>query len=712
MSKKNKETKKSVKKIQDVELDTDILEETEEYNAEVTADLDEAAATLDEAQNLSSFQKLKNRMKRAWTYSIHTWIFKCLLIALPLELLLEILGRRSIFLGVKFMLTQPIVFLYNASIVFFTLLFALFLKKRVFGLVTITTLWLACGIINFCVLSYRVTPFAAIDFLMFLDVFSMLDVYLTKFQQVLLLLVIIAAIIGLVILFKKSPRFEGDMKVKGTMVLCVLAWIFVWGMTNFAVKHNIISDDFANLGNAYKDYGFAYCFTNSIIDNGIDKPDDYEEEVLLEIKSQLDPIKQEGKKQTPNVIVIQLETFFDPNEIVGLEMSDNPIPTFTKFKEEYPSGYLTVPALGAGTANTEFEVLTGFSSGFFGAGEYPYKTTVNDEPVEGLCSALKKEGYGAYAIHNNKSSFYDRKNVYEKMGFDAFISLEYMYDLQFTSTGWAKDESLIADIMKCLRETEGQDLVYTISLQAHGKYPIGEDTCEEHITLTYGEDVEVQQQMTYYVNQLYEMDVFLNHLKKELDAYGEDYVLVLYGDHLPSIGLTEEQLPNHTLFQTEYVMVNNIGLELEDEDITANQLSVKLLDALNIEGTYAYKAHGYYDAEELDGKLRLIAYDMLYGEKYLFEDGVVIPENHMQMGVDIISVTGVANETNHIVVKGENFTEYSVVYNGDKDLETTYVDRQTLLVEDSQVELGDEITVRQVDKSHHELSSSKIFVVQ
>lgn len=718
MSRKKKKNnhieKSSIKKIADIELDSDIIDDTEDYTAEIAADLEDAGEEMDENGNLSFAKRTKNKIRRAWNYSIHTWIFKCFLIALPLELLLEILGRRSIFLGVKFMVTQPIVFAYNTSIVFFTLLFALFLKKRVFGLVTITTLWLACGIINFVVLGYRVTPFAAIDFLMFLDVFSMLDVYLTKFQQVLVLLAIIAAIVGLVVLFRKSPRFEGDRKVKGTMLLCVMAWIFVWGMTNFAVKHNIISDDFANLGNAYKDYGFAYCFTNSIIDNGIDKPDDYEEEVLLQVKSELDEVKQTGGKKTPNIIVIQLETFFDPNEIVGLEMSENPVPTFTKFKEMYPSGYLTVPALGAGTANTEFEVLTGFPSGFFGAGEYPYKTTVNENPVEGLCSVLKGEGYGTYAIHNNKSSFYDRKNVYDKMGFDAFISLEYMYDLEFTSTGWAKDESLIKDIMKCLRDTEGQDFVYTISLQAHGKYPIGEDTCQEHISLTYGEDIEVQQQMTYYVNQLYEMDVFINHLKTELDAYGEDYVLVLYGDHLPSIGLTEEQLPNHTLFQTEYVMVNNIGLGLglEDEDILASELSVKLLDALNIDGTYAHRAHGYYRPEVLEDKLMLISYDMLFGDKYLYEDGVVVPEEAMQMGVDIISISAVNNERDHVVVKGENFTEYSVVYVNDNDTATVYVDRNTLLVEDEKVESGDEITVVQVDKSHHELSSTDVYVVE
>lgn len=59
---------------------------------------------------------------------------------------MEILGRRSLVLGVKFMVSSPIVFLYNTSIIFFTLLFALFLRKRVFGIVLISIVWLICGL--------------------------------------------------------------------------------------------------------------------------------------------------------------------------------------------------------------------------------------------------------------------------------------------------------------------------------------------------------------------------------------------------------------------------------------------------------------------------------------------------------------------------------------------------------------------------------------
>lgn len=723
MSNKKKNTKAKNKKIkngirntseQNVEktvgkIVTEELKPESGQKAELETSLDSKPESEQEAGQETEKHGFKQRFKKLVGASIHTWIFKCFAVAFILELVLEILGRRSLYGGFSFLVNSPIVFIYNVSIIFFTLLFALFLRKRVFGIILISIAWIVCGIINFVVLGFRVTPFAAIDFLMVKDTFSMIDVYFTKVQQVFIVIGMVAVVIIIVLLFRKTPKFEGDRKVKGTMLTCVIAWLLVMLLTNYAVNHNIISDDFANLGTAYKDYGFAYCFTNSIIDNGISKPDDYSEEYMQEIKQTLDKEKTSGQAKKPNIIIIQLESFFDPNDVVGLTMSDNPVPTFTRLKEQYPSGYFTVPALGAGTANTEFEVLTGIKTSYFGAGEYPYKTTVNEAPVEGLASILKKQGYGTYAIHNNKSSFYDRKNVYNMMGFDAFISLEYMYDVEYTSTGWAKDATLVDDIMKCLKDTDSQDFVYTISVQGHGRYPDANDTCADHIQVHY-ENEEMEKPFHYYVNQIYEMDMMIDNLIKELDKYGEDYVLILYGDHLPSLELTEEQLPNSTLFQTEYIIVNNMDLNIEDEDIYASDISFKLLNALNMPLGYAQKAHKLYEGDKLDDVLVNIAYDMLYGDNWLFTDGVIVPEADMNMGVDEIIITNVENVDDHIVLHGDNFNQYSVVSINNHNLETRYIDRNTLMVEECLLEKGDEAVVKQIDKSHRELSSSPSYI--
>ena len=81
-----------------------------------------------------------------------------------------------------------------------------------------------------------------------------------------------------------------------------------------------------------------------------------------------------SEDEMPNIMFVQLESFFDPTEVEWLRFSEDPIPNLRKLFDEYSSGYFKVPSVGAGTANTEFEVLTGMSMRFFGPGEYPYKT--------------------------------------------------------------------------------------------------------------------------------------------------------------------------------------------------------------------------------------------------------------------------------------------------------------------------------------------------
>lgn len=213
------------------------------------------------------------------------------------------------------------------------------------------------------------------------------------------------------------------------------------------------------------------------------------------------------------------------------------------------------------------------------------------------------------------------------MGFERFISLEYMYNVEKTSTGWAKDEILVNNIKNCLRSTEGQDFVFTISVQGHGKYPEELGACDEKIKVSYPQDPVKENQLTYYVNQLHEMDQMIHDLITALDNTGEEYVLLLYGDHLPTITFDDDQLP-HSQFQTEYILVNNMNLDIPDEDIRASDISTKIFKALNLNMGYVQRAHCLYqdNEEELDHAVTLLAYDMLFGDDYVYDGQSPVPE--------------------------------------------------------------------------------------
>ena len=182
---------------------------------------------------------------------------------------------------------------------------------------------------------------------------------------------------------------------------------------------------------------------------------------------------------------MQLESFFDPELVNFLNISEDPIPYYRQLMKDYSSGYLRVPVVGAGTANTEFETISGMSLRYFGAGEYPYKSVLSEETCESAPYVLKNLGYATHAIHNNEANFYSRRSVFSRLGFDTFTSEEYMPDISdVTATGWVKDHILTKEIIKTLDATDEPDYIYTISVQGHGDYPTEPVLDDPEITVT------------------------------------------------------------------------------------------------------------------------------------------------------------------------------------------------------------------------------------
>ncbi|MEG2658841.1 MAG: sulfatase-like hydrolase/transferase, partial [Clostridiales bacterium] len=495
----------------------------------------------------------------------------CALWSVLLAFILEALGRRSLFDAMAYFVGSPLMFFYNALIIMLTLCIALLFKRRFFVMFLVTIFWVGSGIANCVLLSFRTTPFSAIDLTLVPYALSIIDIYFSKTQITLLTVLLIAVIIAIIIIGLKAPKFNG--KIQYMRYLCALAVIasLVFTVSYVGAQTKVIGARFGNLADAYENFGFAYCLSNSFVDTGIGKPPTYSEKDVTDIVKPLkDTAKPDDEKEKPNIIFMQLESFFDVNKLNNVEFSSDPVPVFTKLQKDFPSGYLNVPSVGAGTANTEFEILTGMNLDFFGAGEYPYKTILLKETCESMPNNLKELGYYTYAMHNNRASFYGRDEVFSQMGFDCFDSKEYMQDIEYTQAGWAKDEVLVDEITNALKATEQQDFIYTITVQGHGKYTDkGLDYTEPiKLTMAEGEDADAY---ACFVKQLHEVDTFVGDLLAKLKTIDEDTVVVMYGDHLPSLELSAADLKNGNLYQTEYVIWNNMGLKAEDRDISTYQ---------------------------------------------------------------------------------------------------------------------------------------------
>ena len=635
----------------------------------------------------------------------------CIALAVALNTAMEMLSRRSVWAGLQFLALHPVHFLCNILVVLLTLLLALLVKRRVFMLSLVSTIWLGLAIANFILLGYRTTPLAAIDFYILKPVFSILKIYLTPVQMILIVLAFAAVITGIVFIFIKAPKHQA--LYRGALVSIAMTSLATFGLIHFSIQADATSTSFANLANAYRNYGFAYCFATSLLDTGISKPEDYSAEAMVSLAEDIEreseeevsssdqqgsPADPAQSQQAPNVIMVQLESFIDPNRLEGFTYSENPVPVFTELKENYTSGYLSVPAIGAGTANTEFEVLTGMSLDYFGPGEYPYKTILQQSTCESIAYNLKELGFGTHVIHNNTGTFYDRHLVFPNLGFDTFTSLEYMNHVEKNPLGWAKDTVLTTEILTALFSTEQRDFIYAISVQPHGKYPSVPLGDEQPITVSstvLSEDELIP--FSYYVNQVYEEDAFLRSLVQALETCAEPTILVLYGDHLPSISAAEDYMAKGDLLQTEYVIWDNIGLEEQDLDLEAYQLSASILKKLGIQSGFLNSFHqSFAETPRYQEYLELLEYDMLYGKKAVYGGSDGYRPTDMQMGIKPIALEQYRMLGSTLYVFGSEFTPYSrICINGDP-ADTVFISSGAIKADDLSLEEEDQITVAQV----------------
>lgn len=640
-------------------------------------------------------------------------ILRCIGLSFLINFIVEALCRQSLYECFVYIANHTMSFMYNTLIVMFTYCIGVVLKKRYFYYMIISVLWLGLGVTSAIILSFRQTPLTAGDFLIARSAIGLFDKYLSGWQMGLLAVVVVLVIIALIFVLMRAPSPTDIKKKQGMGFICTII-VLVIGSTVYA--NNVAysdSDSFASLIRAFDNYGFAYSFSVTTFDGGVDKPAGYGPELMDEIKTEISGTSSVTKEPVDaNIVFLQLESFMDVNHIIDYTFSENPVPNFQKFKEEYPSGYITVPSIGGGTANTEFEVLTGMNMDYFGAGEYPYKTIMKKTTTESVCYNLKPLGYTSHAIHNYTGTFYDRNLVYKNLGFDVFIPLEYMYDVEFNKKSWAKDRCLIPEIMKALNSTEGKDFVHTVSVQGHGQYP-NKKIDDSHTITMEGIPAESRAGFEYYVNELYDMDKFLLELTDALSAFDEDVVLVMWGDHLPTFPITEEQLDNGNIFQTEYVIWSNFGLEAEDRDIYSYQLSSYIMGLLGRTEGWMTKFHQNIptDSEGYDNTFRMTVYDLLYGESYL--DGVTKHQpTDMKLGIDEIKIDGIYINGDELQITGQNFNRYSTIMVDGEEYYTTVIDRNTLSALDVDIKDGSEICVAQKRASVMGLTEPYIYTIQ
>ena len=205
------------------------------------------------------------------------------------------------------------------------------------------------------------------------------------------------------------------------------------------------------------------------------------------------------------------------------------------------------------------------------------------------------------------------------------------------------------------------------------------------------------------------MDDFVEELCHTLTAFEEDTVLVLYGDHLPGLGFSDESLKNGDVFETEYVIWSNFDMKKKDQDLSAYQLGAETLDRLNIHtGTITRYHQAQRKSKRYLANLRQLQYDLLYGDMYTFDGINPFLQEDMTYGVKDVTVSKVVRTETRTILYGQKFTQFSHVFLNGEEVEAELIGPSSMSIEE-EINDGDKLMISQMTAKGKVLLNSRTY---
>lgn len=278
-----------------------------------------------------------------------------------------------------------------------------------------------------------------------------------------------------------------------------------------------------------------------------------------------------GELTDNTVIMILSETFSDPTRVPGVSFSLDPIPNIRNIKNSTTSGLMLSPGYGGGTANIEYQALTGLNlANFNDSLIVPYQQLVpnQNDPYSFNQIWMKKYGKNAStAVHPFQQSMYLRNINYRKFGFSYLYTLDSKIPLKHTGcidrSPYVSDSEAyqsILDLLDRQQDSKSSQFLQLVTMQNHmpyGDYYDNNEFSDANISedLSDGErwNINTYTKGINWTDQ--ETADFLN----QLDQMDKPITVIFYGDHLPGIYDTADMNKNNktVLHETDYFIWSN-----------------------------------------------------------------------------------------------------------------------------------------------------------
>ncbi len=377
-------------------------------------------------------------------------------------------------------------------------------------------------------------------------------------------LALTAAFIGF---SRLSLRIRWNFRIPAAIitVLTVFNVCFTPEMsTKILVSHSMSLVDGALQTSNYDQNGFVGATTVNIMSDILAEPEGYSEDRINEILAGYEYKKAGENFKKPNVILILQESFYDITKLPGIDFSDDPIKNFREIcgRDRAYSGVFISNAFGGGTVRPEFEVLTGMTTDALPGGCVPYQYLKKN--MESYPLMFKNMGYKTMALHPYIPSFYLRNTKYPLIGFDeTYFESDLLRDKPeyYEARGGNVSDNSFVNYLEYYIDQCGDEPVFMFGISMASHQPFDNKFKEEELELTVTSDV-LDPGTLHTVKMFTQRDVDADRAIAKLVDYVDncerDTVLILFGDHAPTLG-------------AEYAAYVQTGIRPADSMLTLEQ---------------------------------------------------------------------------------------------------------------------------------------------
>ena len=417
-------------------------------------------------------------------------------------------------------------FVINILIVWLILVLCILLCGNVFrGILTGTIILLLFSTIDYMVFVFRGTEMDPLDVLAIGTALNVYEEYTFPVTETYVTAVSIAALcLVLISDFELPPihRREAAVKAAPAAAVCIVLIIVLSG--------TVTSGRWRNEGSMR--YGIYANYLLKLQESRMKKPGGYDALALEKDMSKYESTGVSSDDDLPNIVVIMNESFADLQQLNTHFRTDEPVmPFFDSLEENAIKGYAYASVFGGGTANSEYEFLTGNTMAFLPPGSIPYQQFINDRTFS-MVSVLKKLGYRCEALHPFYSDGWNRDKVYPMLGFDDSFFIDYFPEDGYLRSYYSDKAMYKRVIRRCEKKDKKKPaFIFGVTMQNHGAYDYEDYESSIKIVDHEGEYPDAEQ----YLSLINQSDAALKYLIDHFKKSGDRTIVVFFGDHQPGL---------------------------------------------------------------------------------------------------------------------------------------------------------------------------------